>query len=483
MQKSKLIKHQKKMVRAIRNLDLQTLEEMSSFYLPDAMLTSANKYRSEINKRLNRIFPFSLQRAKIPFDELFKIAEDFHFDHPSKTLQKIITNMAKRIKNFRPADPVLDDLLNIEKTLAFIYYSNKKKAYDLHGIPIQLKTTIWKSYPDTEKVVPNQSLIPLQMRFDFDPYLNEVKFYPDPFADGRLTEQGDPHNFGKKTTAKTAKTFHKPRELFWEYFLYSKNSPLKNILPSKLAKALFPLDISLTLQTSKKINKLSKGQISPDFWRNTGYLCAWSSLFGVTDLHRGNIIVTKQGPVAIDIETAFLPQPGLEFTGLIGADKDPLKWSTGLAGLYEISRNGFSSSNLKALLEGFTFVLQWALNNHSKLSGFIQKNQATINACANRFIVRDSRFYENPRGKFIPEERIQLTRNDVPFFFTYRDKTGIHYQVDPFGGSSKIKSIPSASKGLLALHNSPLSATLSKRRIKKLLRESPAKLIKYFGYE
>jgi Domain of unknown function (DUF4135) len=483
MRKNKLEIHQKKMIKAFRNMDTKTLKSMSSFQLQDALILSALKYRNEINKRLNRIFPHALKRAKIPADKLFLIAEDFHFDHPTKKLHDIISKMALRIKKTRPTDAILDDLLKIEKTIAFIYYSDKKSNYNLNGTPIQLVTDIWKCFPETRNVKRNKNLVPVQVRFDFDPYVNELKFYPDPFASGRLSQQGDPHNFGKKTTLVSSNTFHKPREIFWEYFFFSTNSPLKKIVPLRLKSALFPLEISLANQTSKKINKIVKGKISANFWRNTGYLCGWAALFGITDLHRGNIIVTKEGPVAIDVETAFLPHTELESTGLIGDADDSLKWSTGFAEVYEISRKAQSKSNIKEIIDGFKFVINWALTNNSKLNKLIQENQEMINRCANRFIMRNSRHYENPSNKFITEEHIQLLRGDIPFFFTFRNKKGIYYNLDIEGNLAKIKKIAPVSKSLLAHHQSTLKATISKKRMRKILKESPAKIIRYFGDE
>ncbi len=471
------------MIKAFRNMDTKTLKSMSSFQLSDALILSAMKYRNEISKRLNRIFPHALKRAKIPADKLFLIAEDFHFDHSTKDLHDIITKMALRIKKTRPTDPILDDLLKIEKTIAFIFYSDKKSNYNLNGIPIQLVTDIWKCFPETKNVKQNKNLVPVQVRFDFDPYLNELKFYPDPFASGRLSEQGDPHNFGKKTTLVSATTFHKPREIFWEYFLFSNNSPLKKIVPPSLKNSLFPLEISLKNQTSKKIDKILKEKISDHFWRNTGYLCGWAALFGITDLHRGNIIVTKDGPVAIDVETAFLSHTEIESTGLICDPDDSLKWSTGFAEVYEISREARSKVNIKEIIEGFKFVINWALTNNSKINKLIQNNQEIINRCANRFIMRNSRYYENPSNNFMKEEHIQLLRGDVPFFFTFRNKIGVYYNLDRDGNLAKIKKIPSISKGLLAHHHSTLKATISKKRMRKILKESPEKIMRYFGDE
>ena len=147
------------MIKAFRNMDTKTLKSMSSFQLSDALILSAMKYRNEISKRLNRIFPHALKRAKIPADILFLIAEDFHFDHSTKDLHDIITKMALRIKKTRPTDPILDDLLKIEKTIAFIFYSDKKSNYNLNGIPIQLVTDIWKCFPETRNVKRNKKYI------------------------------------------------------------------------------------------------------------------------------------------------------------------------------------------------------------------------------------------------------------------------------------------------------------------------------------
>lgn len=475
----KLNKHQTKMVKAIRNKNLETLSAMSSFCLTGGLTSSVTKYREEISKRLNRIFPFSIQYSQLGKDSIFTIANDFHFDHPEKSLKRKMIQIAKKIMASRPKDYILHDLIQIELAIALVYYSEKKDLYNLYGIPLHLKTNLWKFYPNFRHSNISPSPNTYDVRFDFDPYQYKLNFYPNPFASGRLSERGDPHNFGQRTVRR-GKYFYKPREMQWEFFFLSKNSPLKSILPKDLARSLLHLEISLKNKTSKKITKVTKVRNLKKFWKQSGQTCAWATLFGMTDLHRGNVIISEEGPVIIDLETALLPLSNVEQTGLIDNSDESMKWATGFAELFELSRRPDYKFDYDLFISGFYDVLNWALKDNKMLLASLKENESTLSQSDNRFILRNSREYENQKSKFLPEERVQLSRRDVPYFYTHKNDPKVYFKVDPNGKSKSVKTIPPHARELLAKHQASITQVISPKRIKSLIKSAPLSLRGYF---
>lgn len=477
--KINLNKHQRRMVCAIRNRNIKELSSMTSFFLEDAMLSSIEKYRNEVTKRLNRLFPLSIQYLKLNDDSIFELARDFHFDHPERVLHKKISQISKRIKSHSATDPVLDDLIKIELAIALIYYTAIKDDYKLHGVPLSLKTNLWKFYPNYRNPEIKSADNKFNVRFNFDPYLSQLFFFPDPFAKGRLSEKGDPHNFGQRTE-RHGERFLKPREMFWEYFFLSKKSPLKKILPQPLADSVLALDISLEERTSKRIKK-SRPKDFKEFWKTSGKLCAWSSLFGMCDLHRGNVIINEKGPIIIDLETTLLSTYEFNTSGLIDTLSNEMKWATGYAEVFELSREPETKFDVNLVLDGFNEVFNWSLANQKRLFQLFKEYEQDISNADNRFILRNSREYEKQNNKFIPEEVLQLKRGDVPYFFTHRNKKKILLKKDAVGNNFEYtKQAPQFAKKLLSLHVGSIYDVISTKRIRHLRKNGEITIREYF---
>ena len=199
------------------------------------------------------------------------------------------------------------------------------------------------------------------------------------------------------------------------------------------------------------------------------------------DLHRGNIIINEKGPVVIDLETALLPTYDFNTTGLIDTSSEAMKWATGFAEVFELSREPECKFDINLFLDGFNEVLQWSLNNQNKLSQFFKENRQEITRADNRFILRNSREYENHKNKFIPEEILQLERGDVPYFLTHRNEMKIFYKTSIKDKDNKsVKRIPNFSKKLLMLHGASIHDVISIKRIKFLLKNGPEAIRNYF---
>ena len=128
----------------------------------------------------------------------------------------------------------------------------------------------------------------------------------------------DCHNFGKKveTVERACGTwFRKPRTTHWEWLFFGKDSPLKKYFQTightnhfPLADCIFNLEIEQMddwFGYSRKVEAQSGVNISEGHFYSFGALLAYSFIFGIRDLHCGNLVMTSSHLQVVDVEVVL----------------------------------------------------------------------------------------------------------------------------------------------------------------------------------
>lgn len=258
---------------------------------------------------------------------------------------------------------------------------------------------------------------------------------------------GDPHNGGKRVFAVGDLVF-KPRTTFWEWLILSRESrfrsdldqiyrergivsPFQNI-PTLNFSRLNGTDVvqRLVFDRRPKLDDLKS-----DHLRSIGSMIALMFWLGVTDLHRENMAIGifdgKFIFCPLDIECIFNDLITLNQTHLLGSaklrDED--------SGLFVVRELLAKSSPFfrYQVLQGFIDSID--VLNRLSLAKMLAATDSNFDLTPIRVIVRNTRDYHNwmntdEKVCFSPEEREQLSRGDIPYFYRVVGKTGIYFSRD-----------------------------------------------------
>lgn len=253
-----------------------------------------------------------------------------------------------------------------------------------------------------------------------------------------LAQTGDLHNFGKQThlvKLNGRDYFKKYRSLFWENLFLGAQSPLRsiigNVLGDECAQGAMGLHFAQPehphlgfAEKFQGFQHLAEIPKTPWYYRTVGKQVAYFSVFGVSDILLENIKIHAQGIQLIDLECLFdynlcleemalLPYPDTEFNGKYGLF--PFLFRVGDSNLVGHFACGLIEGilTLKYHQEIILKTLQKEISNHS----------APIPI---RVLLRSTAIYDlylseglTPLHPFIPSERQQLERGEIPYFFKY----------------------------------------------------------------
>lgn len=246
----------------------------------------------------------------------------------------------------------------------------------------------------------------------------------------RMKIDADLHNFGQQVTQTERASeiyFQKPRPIFWEWFFFGKNSPLKDVFAQNFGSVLFSLEVHLENNDcgfSKKVTEIDTGIDQDAHAYNLGVLIAYCYLFGIRDLHKGNVIRREAHLQVIDAEVLFskilLPNETLimPFKIVTADDCAAKKVFDNIATI--------SLDNLKLILSGYFDLMSDVLKNHDLLSSIFNNHREKMLKVPVRHIMRDTVQYrvwlENQIAPSIPfcnDELEQLKRGDIPYYFKF----------------------------------------------------------------
>ncbi|MDD4976851.1 MAG: DUF4135 domain-containing protein, partial [Bacteriovorax sp.] len=269
----------------------------------------------------------------------------------------------------------------------------------------------------------------------------------------------DLHNFGQHVTQIERASeiyFQKPRPIYWEWFFFGKNSPIKNIFGPKTAKVLFNLDVHLESDDcgfSKQIVEAEEGNDQSSHAYNLGILIAYCYLFGIRDLHKGNVVRREAHLQVIDAEVVLskilLPHETLILPFKITTTDD----CAAKKSFDNITVIGLES--LKLILSGYFDLISNVLEKRGKLVSIFNDHRDKMFEVPIRHIMRDTvqyrKWQENQMAPAIPfcsDELKQLERGDIPYYFKFIGDSKLYAYKNPSGEYEAVTAPDEFLKGI-----------------------------------
>lgn len=261
----------------------------------------------------------------------------------------------------------------------------------------------------------------------------------------------------------------KPRTLFWEYLFLSKNSPLRKYLSAfEISESLNPFDfiedtVFAQISSQQYQEKIlpSSNPVDVDNYRALGAYIALFSWFGVTDLHKDNLIYKTVNQsvkiIPIDIECIFNDIHLPSETYLIPKTSE-INPNVGLCKTIEALQADKNIENSLLVLDGYITYLNFLDTIRKKISDLIFKLE-DINTIPIRSISRNSTEYteylndsekEPTKEIFDKSEVQQLKKNKIPFYFHYLRDHKVYY----YRSSFETSTVSQASELYSSIHRS-----------------------------
>ena len=254
----------------------------------------------------------------------------------------------------------------------------------------------------------------------------------------------DKHNLGQqveKVQRGSDTWYRKPRTVYWEWLFFGKTSPLKTLFNHKghngtrpLADYFFNLDIEVESTWSGYAKEVSTENQTPTLERfyAFGALIAYCYIFGIRDLHKQNLIMTKTHLQAVDAEVVFtaltLPHEtlllpfknvGYEFAGI---------------GALVSSKEELTQAQIEQIVLGYWDLFGVASGKKTEIDEALAAQD--FSKIPMRVIVRNTSEYRNllndPPTNTLPSEVEQMNRGDVPFYFKFVADNSLYWlkQID-----------------------------------------------------
>ena len=246
-----------------------------------------------------------------------------------------------------------------------------------------------------------------------------------------MMDSGDLHNFGKQVSLDhNENTFFKPRCIFWEHFYFGSDSPLLAAFKKLVSSKEFSFfQNHFQLQIHSKNPSIEGSSVKVDAhslndkidFKDVGKLIAYCSVFGLLDLHTGNLVYNGKRFIPIDIEVvnAAIRVPSETLLFPLNDEERPYS-------LYFLLLPYLNEENAKLLLEGMIEMLSCLAENSTALLS--ELSSVDFSAYPVRVIIRHTLDYRTKENAdLLAEEIIQLERGDIPYFFKYIDGEDLHF--------------------------------------------------------
>ena len=301
---------------------------------------------------------------------------------------------------------------------------------------------------------------------------------------------GDSHNFNQKV--ELIETFEglkvkKPRPIFWEWLFLDPSSSFR-VLTKQIAGCNFNqylgniaysdpqmVDIPGTCQYLLQPSNLNITEDSVLF-KNFGRLLAFTTTFGIIDLHAENLIIYNEYVQILDIECVLFSAESPADTLLI-----PNRASNFEKSLFfklNLLVVGFSSKIIQQIMEGLYQEFKFLIENRLKLSEVASIEFEQMNRTPVRFLIRPSKEYTKDFSQadillpMVPEEKEQLDRLDIPYFFGLPGHADLFYFQSPNQKSRvQLKNLDPIKKKIQRSFQTP-NILLEHNRLLKIFKQS-----------
>lgn len=264
----------------------------------------------------------------------------------------------------------------------------------------------------------------------------------------------DLHNFGQKVAQVGRGSevyFQKPRPIFWEWFFFGTNSPLKEIFnKTQFADGIFNLQVEMNQNFTGFSKKVDEGiNFNKDSHAyHLGALLAYCYVFGIRDLHKGNVIKTQSHLQVIDAEVVLTRLLLPNETLLLPFRETP--FSVSAAQKTFDRQDDINLDNLKQILSGYFDLFTALLEKHDELLSTFEQYREKMRNVPIRHIIRDTVHYRNylknkavlPPVSFCKDELTQLERGDVPYYFKFIGDINLYSYTSASGDFSQVSDIP-----------------------------------------
>jgi hypothetical protein len=266
---------------------------------------------------------------------------------------------------------------------------------------------------------------------------------------------GDSHNFGRQVVVRGARVL-KPRTVLWEWLLLARESPLRCALNHAAEQAgaaeTFAFLPSLRFYASSQgfggeVQRLELGALGRpssvlrlELSRVVGRALALFSWLGVADLHWENLVLGRDrrdrivfGPLDVEMILADLSLP-TETKLLPDGDPDYVEVCRHAAGVRRVLPylgKPIRSPHLLAMAGAYLSTLDLLERHRSALAQSVAQlpglKDTPIRVC-----LRGTDEYVRARSAppwppLLEAERVQLERGDIPYFFRFYGRAGLHY--------------------------------------------------------
>ena len=271
---------------------------------------------------------------------------------------------------------------------------------------------------------------------------------------------GDSHNFGRRVSLQ-GELVIKPRTVFWEWLLLAKKSPLRRLLDraaarSELGESAFSFLPSLHYGTPRAregaaVERLELRSVRAlaqaerrELARIVGRSLALFGFLGVADLHWENLVLGRDtqgrlifGPVDVEMVLADFASP-VETKLLPDADPEYAEVCRHAAGVRRVLPylgKPVAVDDLLAMLEAYARTLSFLEQNAVAIAELLARLPGLADAPI-RVCLRGTDEYVRARlaplwPPLLDAESEQLARGDIPYFFRFYGRRGIHYYAEP----------------------------------------------------
>ncbi|HYJ08434.1 MAG TPA: hypothetical protein VEX18_05480 [Polyangiaceae bacterium] len=266
---------------------------------------------------------------------------------------------------------------------------------------------------------------------------------------------GDSHNFGRQVVVRGARVL-KPRTVLWEWLLLARESPLRRALNQAAeqdgAAEAFAFLPSLRFYASsqafggevERLELCALGRPSAvlrlELARVVGRALALFSWLGLADLHWENLVLGRDGrdrivfgPLDVEMILADLSLP--TETKLL-PDGDPeyvevCRHAAGVRRVLPYLGKPIRPPHLLAMAGAYLGTLDLLERHRSALAQSVAQvpglRDTPIRVC-----LRGTDEYVRARSAppwppLLEAERVQLERGDIPYFFRFYGRAGLHY--------------------------------------------------------
>jgi lantibiotic modifying enzyme len=298
---------------------------------------------------------------------------------------------------------------------------------------------------------------------------------------------GDSHNFNQKVELiEVLGEFKvkKPRTVFWEWFFLDPSSSFR-VQTKQITGCNFNNYLGSISYSQFGTSGICDYLLQPSnltivenssLFNNFGRLLAFATTFGIIDLHAENLIIYNEYVQILDIECVLFAAESPADTLLIPNRASNLEKSLFFK-LHQLV-GGFSSKNMQEIMEGLYQEFKFIIENRLKLTEIIAIEFDQVSIAPIRFLIRPSREYNKdfPQANIllpmISEEREQLGRSDIPYFFGLVGSSDLFYFQSP---NQKLKvrlKNQEKTKEKIQRSFNPPQSLLEHKRLLKIFKQS-----------